>query len=597
MQGVNKNANLDLIRERLNVLDVVSTYIKLDKAGSQFRARCPFHNEKSPSFYVSPSRGSYHCFGCSEHGDIFGFVMKIEGINFKDALKLLADRAGVTLTNFKKEETSNLIDILEVTTLFFEHMFSKEKQAKEYIESRGVNLETIQKFRIGYAPNDWRQLFTKLKTAGYSDEEIISAGVCIKHEKGNQTTVYDRFRNRIMFPIMNASGKVVAFTGRVLPTPATTHPLTGGEQAQNLREEAKYVNSPETPMYHKSSILYGYNFAKMEIAKLKKVLVVEGQMDVVMAHQAGNINTVAISGTAFTPEHISIIKRFAETVTLALDTDKAGYTAMLKSAALSLENDLEVEGLKLTDKDPADMIKTDILNWKKCVENSKSILTLITEIILEKENIKPKQIQRLRKDLFPLLRVVKSPLLKESYTKEIAEQLDINILIIKQETESIIKEQELVLKEKAKKIQIPKKDILTMFAKGKAALEIFKELVNKRKFIQVDFENQTKAELAKYSKYFENLTDLKSELNLEEIPSNILEREHMIIEQMINQDEEKLETETTVFKNLIEIIVLGLKTIYQETLNQTKLKIRTGENLQENLEIVHKLTKLLTSLK
>lgn len=204
MQG-NKNANLDLIKERLNILDVVSTYIKLDKAGSQFRARCPFHSEKSPSFYVSPNRGSYHCFGCGEHGDIFSFVMKIEGINFKDALRLLADRAGVSISEFKKEESSSLIDILEGATMFFEHNFSQNPQAKEYLKNRGVKAETMQKFRIGFAPNDWRQLYTKLNKAGYTDEEIVTSGLCIKHEKG----LYDRFRSRIMFPIMNASGKVV----------------------------------------------------------------------------------------------------------------------------------------------------------------------------------------------------------------------------------------------------------------------------------------------------------------------------------------------------------------------------------------------------
>jgi DNA primase len=216
------------------------------------------------------------------------------------------------------------------------------------------------------------------------------------------------------------------------PVENSATPGTVGNQPGH--EPAKYVNSPETPMYHKSSILFGYNFAKQEIAKQKKVLVVEGQMDVVMCHQAGNTNTVAISGTAFTPEHISILKRFADTVVLALDSDKAGYTAMLKSANLALESDMEVEGIKLEEKDPADMILHDIESWKKTVTNAKPILSLITEIILEKEKIKPKQIQLLRKDLFPLLRAVKSPLLKETYIKEISKILDIDQKIIKAES-------------------------------------------------------------------------------------------------------------------------------------------------------------------
>jgi DNA primase len=571
----NKNANLDLIRERLNILDVVSTYIKLDKAGSQFRARCPFHSEKSPSFYVSPSRGSYHCFGCAEHGDIFGFVMKIEGINFKDALRLLADRAGVSLSNFKKEETSSLIDILEQTTLFFEHSFSENAKevnnAKKYLQKRGVSDETIQKFRIGFAPNDWRQLYTKLNKAGYSDEEIVSSGVCIRHEKG----LYDRFRNRIMFPIMNSSGKVVAYSGRVLPD------STPIGQIGSFTEPAKYVNSPETPMYHKSSILFGYNFAKQEIARQKKVLVVEGQMDVVMAHQAGNINTVAISGTAFTVEHVSILKRFADTVVLALDSDKAGYAAMLKSAALALENDLEVEGIKLAEKDPADMIVHDLDNWKKVVADTRPILTLITEIILEKEKVKPKQIQLLRKDLFPLLRVVKSPLLKETYIKEIAKLLDIDEKIIKQETENVRSEFEMqIANTKKEKKLIPKKDILTIFAKAKIALEILEQ----------KFPKGNEALIEKYNKEFTKVKLLELEIVLVDIPENILDREHILIEQMLEEDA------VVNIKNLTELINLGLKSVYEEAINQIKEKIRKGENLEENLVKIQELTKAFSNI-
>ncbi len=580
MSGV-KNANLDLIRERLNILDVVSTYIKLDKAGSQFRARCPFHTEKSPSFYVSPSRGSYHCFGCSEHGDIFGFVMKIEGINFKDALRLLADRAGVSLASFKKEETSNLIDILEQATLFFEHNFSQNNEAREYLKNRGVSAESIQKFRIGFAPADWRQLYTKLNKAGYSDEEIVTSGLCIKHEKG----LYDRFRSRVMFPIMNASGKVVAFTGRILPQPHLASPINKGGIVQEVREEAKYVNSPETPMYHKSSILFGYNFAKMEIAKQKKVLVVEGQMDVVMSHQVGNTNTVAISGTAFTPEHISILKRFAETVVLALDSDKAGYASMLKSAALALQSDMEVEGIKMTDKDPADMIKFDMqnatVNWDSAVKSSKPILSLITEIILEKEKIKPRQVQLLRKDLFPLLRVVKSPLLKESYIKEISKLLEIDEKIIRQETENIKSEFEMqVANIRKEKKAIPKKDILTIFAKGKIAFEI----------LEKNFLKNNESMVEKYKKEFEKIKSLELEINLDDLPENILDREHILVEQMLNEEE------SANLKNLVELMSLGLKFVYEEAINLVKNKIKKGEDLEENLKKIQELTKSFSLL-
>ena len=447
---------------------------------------------------------------------------------------------------------------MEQATLFFEHNFSQNKEAREYLQKRGVSTESIQKFRIGFANNEWREVYQKLNKAGYGDEEIVTSGLCIKHEKG----LYDRFRSRIMFPIMNASGKVVAYSGRII----------GADSGKE--GVAKYVNSPETPMYHKSSILFGYNFAKQEIAKTKKVLVVEGQMDVVMCHQAGNTNTVAISGTAFTPEHISILKRFAETIILALDSDKAGYTAMLKSAALALENDLEVEGIKLDEKDPADMILHDLENWQKKVLETKPILTLITEIILEKEKIKPKQIQLLRKDLFPLLRVIKSPLLKETYTKEIARLLDIPENIIKQETENVKAEFEMQIHNQRKERKtVIKKDILTIFARGKIALNLLKN----------------KEILEKYSKEFEKIKSLELEINLEDLPENILNKEHILIEQTLGEDE------NLNLKNLTEIMNLSLKAVYEESILLLKNKIKNGENLEENLRKIQQYTKNLVN--
>jgi DNA primase len=502
--------------------------------------------------------------------------MKIEGIDFKDALRLLADRAGVSLQNFKKDEASNLIDIVESATLFYEHTFSQSSEAKKYLESRGVSNEMIQKFRIGFAPNDWRQLYGKLNKAGYSDEEIVTSGLCIKHERG----LYDRFRNRVMFPIMNASGKVVAFSGRIMPTAPVENSATPGTVGnQPGHEPAKYVNSPETPMYHKSSILFGYNFAKQEIAKQKKVLVVEGQMDVVMAHQAGNTNTVAISGTAFTPEHISILKRFAETVVLALDTDKAGYTAMLKSAALALENDLEVEGIKLDEKDPADMIKTHIDSWHAAVASSKPILLLIAEIIIEKEKIKPRQIQLLRRDLFPLLRVVKSPLLKESYTQEIGKMLGIDISIIKQETENVKTEIELQIKKEKKKV--PQIEILTFLAETVATLNM---LAN---------QNLKSFYFEKLNKYL----NMQDEYKIEQIPEVILNKEHMVLEKRLNEESKNPEEQIKILEKFAkEICTIFIKKIIEKRLDEKKGKIKEGVDLEENLKEVQFLTKEIMSL-
>lgn len=557
------NSNLEKIKERLNILDVVSTYIKVEKAGNQFRARCPFHNEKTPSFYVSPTRGNYHCFGCNEHGDIFGFVMKIEGLQFKDALRILADKAGVTLSNFKKEETSNMVDILEAATIFFEKNLAQNMEAKNYVASRGITIETSQKFRIGFAPNDWRLLYNVLKSAGYNDEEIVSSGLCIKHEKNGQFTYYDRFRSRVMFPIMNASGKVVAFTGRI----------TGADEGKE--GVAKYVNSPETQMYHKSSILFGYNFAKHEIAKLKKVIVVEGQMDVVMCHQAGNINTVAISGTAFTPEHIAIIKRFAEGVVLALDSDKAGYAAMLKSAALALANDLEVEGVLLSEKDPADMIKNNPDSWREVLGKAEPIVNIVAKIVIAKETIKPKQMQMLRRDLFPLLRMVRSPLVKDSFIEEVGKTLGVSKEIIKAETESINTQ-----------IEIPQKKVKTV-----VNINLVQILAQSLGAIRSLFSENEKEKFLNILKKYLVQADADSGISIEGIPDIEIEKE------IFHVDRLKENTDFNLVKYVQDNLYFTIQKILEIKINSLKEKIKSGESVEENLKMIQDLTKENMNLK
>ena len=241
----------DQVKENLSITDVVSTYIRLEKSGSQFRARCPFHNEKTPSFYVSPERKSFHCFGCQAHGDIFTFVEKIENIPFFEALKILADRAGVTLTSKEKsKEETRLVLLLKDATEHLEHNFKNSPEAREYILERGITEETIRTFHIGYAKNEWRDMFTYLAGKGYQPEEMVEAGLVIeaKEENGKIKGWYDRFRGRIMFPIRNVSGVTVGYSGRIMPS------LVDPTVAQG-----KYVNTPETPLYHKSKILFGYD--------------------------------------------------------------------------------------------------------------------------------------------------------------------------------------------------------------------------------------------------------------------------------------------------------------------------------------------------
>jgi DNA primase len=410
----------DQIKENLSITDVVATYIRLEKSGAQFRARCPFHNERTPSFYVSPERKSFHCFGCQAHGDIFTFVEKIENIPFYEALKILADRAGVTLTDSQKnKEDTRLISLLKDATEHFEKNLKSSPEAMQYLQERGLTDETIKTFHIGYAKNEWRDLFIALVAKGYQPEEIEMAGMSIKATDNDGKTKgwYDRFRGRVMFPIRNVSGATVGYSGRIMPS------LVDPSVAQG-----KYVNTPETTLYHKSKILFGYDTAKKKMAESKFVVVVEGQMDLCMSYQTGVHNTVAVSGTAFTDEHINLIKRFCDTVILSFDTDTAGQNALKKTALLCLLGGLDVYVVgDLSDfagasgtKDPADLILENSDAWVKAVEKKRHVVEVMLAHIMDAEKDERKQGQRIVTEVLPFLRAIQSPIDRAHFIKLIS---------------------------------------------------------------------------------------------------------------------------------------------------------------------------------
>ena len=278
---------VEQIKSRLNIVDVVGSYIKLERSGGNFKARCPFHNEKTPSFYVSLDRESYHCFGCDKGGDMINFVEEIEGVDFLGALKILADKAGIKIEkegSYGNSKKGRVFELLEEATDFYRKELIKNPSALEYLKNRGLCGETIKKFKIGYAPEGWRNIYDLLKKKKYADEEMEAAGMVIKSEKG----YYDRFRGRIMFPIFSGSGNVIGFSGRILIKQNTS---------SNDKDQAKYINSPQTIVYDKSNVLYGINYAKVPIRSKGKCILVEGQMDLIMSHQVGIENAVAVSGT------------------------------------------------------------------------------------------------------------------------------------------------------------------------------------------------------------------------------------------------------------------------------------------------------------
>lgn len=372
------SSSAEQIKARLNVVDTVQSYIKLQKAGANFKANCPFHNEKSPSFFVSPARESWHCFGCNKGGDLISFVMEIEGVEFREALEMLAIRAGIELKREdprESSERSQLLKLMEAAAVFYEIKLKEEPRATEYLTGRGLNPETIKDFRIGYAPDEWEAVAAHLRAKGFTPGEIEKAGLVISSERTGK--IYDRFRGRAMFPIGDASGRIVAFSGRIMPFAAKT-------QKQDV-EPAKYINSPQTALYDKSRVLFCFDKAKQAIRQQNACILVEGQMDAVMSHQAGIKNVVAVSGTALTSYHLAILKRLADKMVTAFDMDPAGGMATKRGVDMALREGLEVRVAVISGgKDPADLVRENPELWKTAAAETRHIIDYYLEMLVSK---------------------------------------------------------------------------------------------------------------------------------------------------------------------------------------------------------------------
>ncbi len=435
---------VELIKERIPIDELIASYVKLEKAGKSLKARCPFHNEKSASFFVSPERGGYYCFGCNAKGDIFTFVEQFEGLDFKGALKVLAEKAGVPLVVDQKadSERDKLFQITEEAAKYFETQYDKSKEAQTYVKGRGVSPETRASFRIGWAPEGWKHLFTYLKGKGWSEAIIEKAGL-IKMSSSEETrsdlnavgqrqvgtsfgagakNYYDRFRGRIIFPISDSSGRVVAFTGRILTDDG---------------KSAKYLNSPDTPLFNKSQILFGLDKAKSEIRRVDYSILVEGQMDLILSHQVGVKNAVAASGTALTDQsqgqdgvvsNLGMVRRLSQNMIIALDSDKAGKTAAMRAvAATALSMGMSV---KIADieggKDPADLILGSPESWKKVLQNAKHVIEFELGNVLKETPDSHKLARVIKERVFPFLSKIDSEMDKAYYIKIIAEKTNLS---------------------------------------------------------------------------------------------------------------------------------------------------------------------------
>jgi DNA primase len=412
-------SNVEEIKKRIPIEELLASYVKLEKSGKSFKARCPFHNEKSPSFFVSPDRGGYYCFGCGAKGDIFSFVEQFEGLDFRGALKVLAERAGIQLTYDTKAdgERDQLYAIMEMATSYFESCFEASKNAREYLSHRGVSDATRKHFRIGYAPEGWSNIHVYLKSKKWSDALIEKAGLIKRKEDTQDVRYYDRFRGRVMFPIADSSGRIVAFSGRILKADDSS---------------AKYLNSPDTPLFDKSSIMYGLDKAKSEIRRLNYTILVEGQMDLVMSHQADIRNTVATSGTAMAEDvinkqgiinNLGLIRRLSPNVIVAFDSDSAGRKAALRASAIALGIGMDVKIADIVGgKDPADIIKEDPTHWRDILKKTKPVIEFELDNVLTEVTDPRKRARALQERVFPLVARIEKQTDKDYFVQMIADR-------------------------------------------------------------------------------------------------------------------------------------------------------------------------------
>jgi DNA primase len=406
---------IEEIKSRLDLADFLRGYLELRPAGKNFKALCPFHKEKTPSFMVSPDRQIWHCFGCGQGGDVFGFLMKHDNLEFYEALKVLAEKAGVELKAISpadQREFGVLYDLNQAAADFFKTSLGQSAAGREYLLSRGLRKETIENFSIGFAPNNFEDLTLRLINAGFDVKDAVRAGLTIRSEKGKY---FDRFRGRIMFPLLNNFGKVIGFSGRILPQ------FEGGETA-------KYLNSPETPIFSKSRVVFGLYQAREAIRESGSIVLMEGQMDVVMSQQDGVKNAVATSGTALTPDHLRTLKRFSNNLVLCFDNDEAGKQAMERSIDLAHGSDFETRVLDLgrvslkdkAVKDPAEAAQVEPGSLAKLIANAQSAMEYYLSRYLGEKDI-ARQKNNLRFVLGKIKKLA-SPVERHHWVREIAER-------------------------------------------------------------------------------------------------------------------------------------------------------------------------------
>ncbi len=428
------------VKQKTDIVSLISEYVDLKKAGRNYRAPCPFHSEKTPSFMVSPELQIFKCFGCSESGDVYSFLQKYENMDFPEALKFLADRAGVKLTqaDFKKSgEKEKLYEINALATKFYQYILLKHpagKKALSYLtKGRGLKVATIKTFQLGLSPDvgDAVKKFLVDKKK-FKTQDLVKAGIL--YSGGGRA--FDRFMGRVIFPLLDHRGNTVGFAGRTLPSKEKSQPAG--------KHMAKYINSPETPVYHKSNLLYGLNLTRGEIKSERRVVVVEGELDLISSWQMGVKNIVALKGSAFTQVQAKLLSRFTKKVILALDTDIAGDMAARRGIAIAETEGLEVRVARLGDyKDPDDMARKAPEKYKKVLKSPIGVWDFVIDSIFESQSIETGSGKaRLSREIVPILASIQDTIVQAHYAEIVAKKMGVPVSAVAEQVSKFKKTRE-----------------------------------------------------------------------------------------------------------------------------------------------------------
>lgn len=568
MSGLIDEGIIDKIRDSVDIVEIVSGYISLKRAGRNFKAACPFHREKTASFMVSPEKQIYHCFGCGEGGNVFNFVMKYERVEFPEAVRLLAQKAGIAIPTSStrkesKSDTEYLLKVNEEAAAFYHATLIKDNKAscaRNYLKNRFLKDETLGKFKIGYAPGGWDNFFKHAISKGIDKAVLEKAGLII----AGKDSFYDRFRDRVIFPIFNIKGQVLGFGGRVLD--------------ESL---PKYINSPETEVYIKGRNLYGLNFAIDETKKKDFIVIVEGYLDLISLYQAGFKNVVATLGTALTNEQIRLIKRFTNNVVVLFDADQAGELASLRGLDLLLEEDVNVDvaGLPIGYDPDRFVAQYGIESFVDYIKHAKDFFNYKLDVLLsmyDKSDIRQKA--KIVSEMLPTMAKVKNNILKSEYIKLLSDRITVDEAVLRTELKNTksIPYRELDYKEskgkdvfdKERSIRPAEKLVLRLMLEDRSLIRVVKEALDLLDFKDAIVRNITKQlyELSAHDKeikaskligYFDDEFSMKLISELASDKLNLVDKEKNLYDCIKRIKEDNLKERCQLLRDRIKLAETG----------------------------------------